>query len=231
MNDETNNDSYRQLLIDKYAQIYTSSFSSKEIIDLLVLTVCPRKNYKKIAKRLIEHFGQDFTKIIDAPTQELIKIAGLSPQTAEFIHMIPKITRTYMQDLKNRKDILKQSNIESYALNLLLHRKEEVFYLVSLNRISKIVAENIISRGSATSVIVNLRDLSKAIINSHAYAVLLVHNHPGGDVTPSEEDIELTEFLVRYIKNLNVITIDHIIVNDKKFYSMRKNKPYIFLEE
>ncbi|MCH5184973.1 MAG: hypothetical protein J1F64_02490 [Oscillospiraceae bacterium] len=222
------NSEYRKMLIDKFSDVKSGDFSQKEAIDLLVLTVCPKKDTERISNELIEKFGCRFSDIIDAETNETVKIKGINVQAAEFIHLIPKIARVCARKSNGGRVKITNGNVGRYALNLMMNRDEEVFYVISLDKSGYVISEDIVNRGAVSSVIVNLKELSKAILSSDAYAVLLVHNHPGGKVSPSKEDIDVTAFLAEYIRKLNMILIDHLIVNDNDYYSMRKHYPSIF---
>lgn len=119
----------------------------------------------------------------------------------------------------------------AYAVSLALHRKEEVFYAISLDKNGYIISEDMIGKGDISNVGVNIKALSKAILTSNAHAVILVHNHPDGDACPSLADIEATKLLAKYICNVRIMLIDHIIVNNNSYYSMRSQYPEIFYSD
>lgn len=224
---DTDNTAYRKMLINKFQHLYPNNFSQKDAIDLLVLTVCPRKNKDKIAAELIDKFGCSLSDIIDADVNELKKIEGINIQQAEFIHMLPVIARIYSKSKKSKINHTPKY-IGEYAISLTLHRTEEVFYAISLNSDGDIISEDMINKGDTLNVTVNMKALSKALLSSGARKVILIHNHPGGDVIPSREDIEVTRMLAEYIRQMDVLLIDHIIVNNNKYYKMSSQYPEIF---
>jgi len=222
------NDEYREYLMNKYKQTDINGFTEEEMIDFLLLTVCPKKDYLKIRENLIEKFGCSFSKIVGAGTEELEKVKGINKQVADFISMLPTVSRVYTSGKKIFRTKLTLKNIGYYAMSLMLHREEELLYVISLNKEGGVISEDMIGKGGLTSVEIDMKVLSKTVIKSGAYSIILIHNHPNGVARASNDDVMMTKMVAEYIKKVDIILIDHIIVNDREFYSMQREYPNIF---
>lgn len=219
---------YRTKLIQRYEEMNISVFTEEELIDFLLLTVYSKKDYIKIKEALVENFGMNLSKIIDTGSDNLEKIGGIDKQTANFISMIPTVARVYTSNNKIFKSKLTLRNIGYYSMSLMLHRKEELLYAISIDKDGRPIQEDMVSKGGVTSVNVDIKYLSKLVIKSGAHSVILIHNHPNGYAEASEEDVVVTKLIVEHLKKMDIYVIDHIIVNDENYYSMQKNYPEIF---
>ena len=199
------------------------SFQDYEALELLLLYVTRQQDMKPVAKRLIEHFGS-FKNVLDAPIGDLEAVDGIGPAAATLIHLVRQAATRYLQQT-SRTDfspedpdaLLNYCRMEMGAL------KDEQFRLLSLDASFKLVGEDVIAEGTIDQASVYPRKVVEAALEQRATTLIFVHNHPNGDVTPSEFDRTLTRSLVLAARTVGLTVYDHIVVSRDGHYSFREH--------
>ena len=213
---------HRERMRKKFLLNGFDNFEDHEILEFILFYAIPRKDTNEIAHLLIEKFGSIDT-ILDAPINLLKEVSGIGESAAIFIKMISSLARTYVErknsaknDYKNNEDLN-----ERIALKF-IGRTEETVIVMLLDAKGKIIYEGVISKGSVNSVDIYLRKIIELITLYNASSILIAHNHPSGIAVPSKEDILTTNKLANIFKSMNVNFLDHIIVADHDFVSLRE---------
>ena len=227
---EKNNQGHRERIKEKFLKNGIDGFAEYEIVELLLTYCIPRKDTKPIAKELLNKF-KSLDNVFKADLDKLSAIDGLGKNTVAFLKLIGDLPSIiYKDELKNKKlvnkETLKISNKDillNYLRNKIGYEEKEKFYVIYLSSSNEVIEFEENSVGTLDRSSVYPREIYKKIINLNAKSVILAHNHPSDNITPSKSDIELTNEIVKGLKNFGALLIEHIIITKNSYFS--------FLEE
>lgn len=215
-------DGHRQRLIQRFLEEDLDNFEPHNVLELLLFYAIPRKDTNELAHVLMDTFGS-LKGVFDAPYEELIKVAGIGPNTAALLKLVPSLTRTYYSS-EARSIILDTSEKSGeYFLPYYIGQTEEVVRLACLDAGGKVISNQILHRGSANAAEVNLRKIVNIALRNNAMGVILAHNHPGGLPLPSEEDVATTKSIREALIPMGILLMDHIIVAGQDYVSMARS--------
>lgn len=217
--------SHRKRIKDKYKLHGLDVFEQHEILELALFYVIPRRDTNSIAHSLLEKFGS-LHQVLDAPFSVLKEVDGVGEEVACFIKILVDIVRVYMEDKRsNNKNGFKTRDDLNDKLSLkFIGRNAEIVAIMLLDAKRKIVYEGIVNEGSHNSIDIYVRKIIELIVLYNAAGIILAHNHPSGIAVPSRQDIVTTKRLKTLFDNMNVTFIDHIIVADDDYVSLRDSK-------
>jgi len=198
------------------------ALSAQEILALILGRGIKNESVIVTAQKLLSTFG-NLKNIAAASMEELTKIKGIGPAKAAQIKAAFELSKRLEDSSdKDQKTTVKspEDAIKSVK-NQLKGKKKEHFLVLSLDTRNHLINTQTISIGSLDSSIVHPREVFKEAISSTAASVIFAHNHPSGDPTPSEDDIKLTKRLVEAGEILGIEVLDHIIICDKDYISMK----------
>ena len=196
--------------------------SDAELFAIFLRTGSPGENVIDMSNRLIAEYGLD--KLFECSLKELQKIKGIGPLKAMQILTMAELGKRYKDSQKPVKKINCAEDVFNYFHERLKDKKEEHFYILMLNTQNNVIGEKRISKGILDASIVHPREVFKPAIRNSASKIILVHNHPSGDSTPSAEDNEITRRLKEAGEGLGIKVVDSIIVGDGKFWSWVEKK-------
>lgn len=200
-----------------------SHFENYELLELLLTYCIPRKDVKPIAKNLIKKFGS-FKQIINSDRKELQKIENVGQGVGIFFDVINElIVRDISDELK--QDVI-ENNIESLIKLLKLkigQNKIEEFKVVFLDINKKFICEETLTTGTVDSTSIYPREVIKIAMDYNASYIILVHNHPSGNLNPSDTDILATKKIMLAGEMVNIKLYDHIIITKNSYFSFREN--------
>lgn len=215
-------DGHRQRLIQRFLEEDLDNFEPHNVLELLLFYAIPRKDTNELAHVLMDTFGS-LKGVFDAPYEELIKVAGIGPNTAALLKLVPSLTRTYYSS-EARSIILDTSEKSGeYFLPYYIGQTEEVVRLACLDAGGKVISNQILHRGSANAAEVNIRKIVNIALRNNAMGVILAHNHPGGLPLPSEEDVATTKSIREALIPMGILLMDHIIVAGQDYVSMARS--------
>jgi len=171
---------------------------------------------------LISTFGID--KLNSLSLQELMKTKGIGLAKASKLIAAFELSKRIKSGTLNNKIISNPSDIASYYMEKLKELNKEHFIAVFLDTKNRIIGEKIISIGTLNSSLTHPREIFKEAIQHSANSIILVHNHPSGDCSPSKEDEKITEILFKSGELINIKALDHIIVGNGSYYSFANAK-------
>ncbi len=200
-------------------------FAPHNILELILFYSIPMKDTNALAHNLISVFGS-LSNVFDAPYEELLKIKGISPNTAILIKMIPQLCTIYFKEKAqngtyNGKDLTEKIGKELVAR--CIAETDEVVYLICLDNKLNPIYFDIIDRGTVDTVKIVVRKIVEIAIRFNSSAVILAHNHPRGIAMPSKQDRDTTNFIYRTLSALSIKLLDHIIVSGENYCSMAQN--------
>lgn len=215
---------HRERMRKKFLLNGFDNFEDHEILEFMLFYAIPRKDTNEIAHLLIEKFGS-LDAILDAPINLLKEVSGIGESAAIFIKMISSLARTYIERKNNAKNNYKdESDLNQRIALKFIGRTEETVAIMLLDAKGKIIYDGIINKGSVNSVDIYLRKIIELITLYNASSILIAHNHPSGIAVPSQEDIETTVKLSNIFQSMNINFLDHIIVADHDFVSLKECK-------
>ncbi|MEJ6463389.1 RadC family protein [Fusobacterium polymorphum] len=227
---EKDSQGHRERIKEKFLKNGIDGFAEYEILELLLTYCIPRKDTKPIAKELLNKF-KSLDNIFKADFDKLSAIDGLGKNSIVFLKLIGDLPSIiYKDELKNKKlvdkETLKISNKDvllKYLRNKIGYEEIEKFYVLYLSSSNEVIEFEENSVGTLDRSSVYPREIYKKIINLNAKSVILAHNHPSDNITPSKCDIELTNEIAKGLKNFGALLIEHIIITKNSYFS--------FLEE
>lgn len=202
------------------------NYKELNTIDLLKLVVS--ENNDEIVLDLIDKFGSLPEIIIHSSEQELLTIKGIGPKKAVQIKAFREISRRlYEEPIIKGSKITSPEDIYKLIGPCLIHQNVEHFKVILLNTKNIVTSIDHISTGTLNASIVHPRDVFNISIRKNANSIILCHNHPSGDPTPSNEDISITNRLVDVGNLVGIRVLDHIIIGSAQRYLSFKEKNLI----
>jgi DNA repair protein RadC len=215
---------HRKRLREKFIKNGFDGFADYEIVELLLTLLIPVRDVKKPAKDLIKKFG-NLRNILDAPLEELLRIQGIGSVTPIALRMIREAAGLYLQQSAEQKD----SFNDPEALYLFWRTKigslpYEVFQVAYLDSGYRLLRDGVETpeEGTVDRATVYPRHVVEAALRRNAVALVFAHNHPNGNIKPSEQDKLLTRALVLATTTVQIKVLDHLIVSTDSVFSFRK---------
>ncbi len=214
---------HRQRLRQKFEERGLEAFLPHEVLELLLTYAIPRKDTKPLAWALLKKFGS-LSAVLDAEEKQLCEVDGIGPQAARFLQVVRAVVKTYSLDkVKKHSAISSPQQVLDYCKASLAGKKEECLELIFLSIRNTVLETRIVATGVIDQVLISPRQIIEYALKANASRIILVHNHPSGDATPSKEDITLTQAVIQAAALFNIRVEDHIIVGKGSCYSLRAN--------
>ena len=195
-----------------------------EVLELLLQFSVPRKDTKETAKKLIAHFGS-LPEVLDASYEELLQadIPNVRDTSAALITLVRQMEQRYQKSKeRGRVTIRSTSDAGRPCTAMFLGEPEERVGMICLNAAGKILKRSEIAQGDVNAVHFPIRKIVETAIGSRAVSVILTHNHPGGSLSPSREDLEATEATKAALETIGVRLLDHLIVSGDRYCSLHE---------
>jgi DNA repair protein RadC len=186
----------------------------------ILLFALPRRDTKSIARALLGQFGS-FASVIAAPVQELLAVDGLGEAGAATLKSVHAAGLRLLQAEVVSEPVLNNwDRLMAYLAAELSRERVEQFRVLFLDSRNRLLADEAQQRGTVNHTPVYPREVAKRALELHATALILVHNHPSGDPTPSGDDIMMTTEIVKAAGALGIVVHDHVVVGRGKFASL-----------
>lgn len=213
-------DGHRDRLRETFLRTGLDDFHPHNVLELLLFYSIPRKDTNEIAHALIEEFGS-IERVFDAQPEELVKVKGITQNSAVLISMIPQLARYYMSRKADHGKPLKTAeDLGKYFVPKFIGENHEILYIVFLDTKLQVVTCKKVVEGTTNSVELRVDQIVKLAATVDAPRVAIAHNHPDGNPTPSPEDLALTVEVREALSLINKKLIDHIVVGDDQFMSI-----------
>jgi DNA repair protein RadC len=212
---------HRERLRSRFREAGADAVSDYELLELLLFRALPRRDVKPLAKTLIGKFGS-FAEVIAAPPQRLAEVSGLGEAAiTEFKIVEAAAQRLARGKVKQRTVLGSWSSVLEYCRAAMAFADKEQFRILFLDKRNQLIADEVQQVGTVDHTPVYPREVVKRALELSATAVILVHNHPSGDPTPSRADIQMTQQIVEVAKPLGISVHDHIIVGKEGHASLK----------
>lgn len=212
---------HRARLRDRFRNGGAAAMPDYELLELVLFRAIPRQDVKPLARRLIEAFG-DFNRVLTAPAARLEQIDGVGPAVVTELKIVEAAAqRLARARVMNRPVLSGWDALLDYCHTAMAHREIEQFRVLYLDRKNVLVADEEQARGTVDHVPVYPREIIRRALELNASALILVHNHPSGDPTPSESDISMTARIAQAGDSMGIAIHDHLIIGKSRELSFR----------
>ncbi|MBC7131882.1 MAG: DNA repair protein RadC [Roseovarius sp.] len=192
-----------------------------ELLELVLFRAIPRRDVKPLARALLDRFG-DFAAVISAPPERLCEVAGIGPAVVVELKIVEAAAHRLAQArVVGRPVIASWEALIAYCRASMAHLGTEQFRVFYLDRKNVLIADEEQARGTVDHVPVYPREVVKRALMLDASALILVHNHPSGDPTPSQADIAMTAEVQRAAAALGLVLHDHVVIGRSGEVSFR----------
>jgi DNA repair protein RadC len=212
---------HRERLRSRFRDAGSDAVTDYELLELVLFRTIPQRDIKPLAKQLIAKFGS-FAEVLAAPSQRLEEVKGIKEATATDLKIVhAAANRLARGEVKKRPVLSSWSAVLDYCRTTMAFADKELFSIIFLDKRNQIIADEIQQTGTVDHTPVYPREVVKRALELSATAIILVHNHPSGDPTPSRADIQMTQSIVEIAKPLGISVHDHIIVGKDGHASLK----------
>ena len=212
---------HRDRLRMRFAEGGIEALADYELLELYLFRSIPRKDVKPIAKELIAKFG-NFAETIAAPIDRLTEVKGISEKIALDLKILKAAaTKLGQESILGRPVLSSWSALLDYCRSAMQFEGKEQFRVLFLDRKNRLIADEVLGRGTIDRAPVYPREIIKRALELESTALILTHNHPSGDPTPSQSDIDMTKEIVQACKAIRVSVHDHLIIGRENIASFK----------
>jgi DNA repair protein RadC len=212
---------HRDRLRDRALAGGLAALPDYEVLELLLFRAVPRGDVKPLAKQLLARFGS-FEGVLGASLEELKTVAGVGASVALDLKLVHEAALRAGRDAVARRPVISSwSALLAYVKTALAHEAREQFRVLFLDKKNQLIADELMNRGTVDHAPVYPREIMRRALELSASAVILVHNHPSGDPTPSTPDIDMTRQVIEAARALRIAVHDHLVVGRHGVASFR----------
>ncbi|WP_095587742.1 RadC family protein [Actibacterium ureilyticum] len=212
---------HRKRLRERFLSGGADALPDYEMLELVLFRAIPRQDVKPLARQLLEHFG-DFNRVLSAPIPRLREVKGVGDAVIQELKIVEAAAhRLAKSRVMERHVISGWEALITYCHTTMAHRETEQFRVFYLDRKNVLIADEEQARGTVDHVPVYPREVCKRALELNASALILVHNHPSGDPTPSDADIAMTHQIETAAQALGLTLHDHLIIGKSRELSFR----------
>lgn len=211
--------------VEKALSMGVECLSNAELLALIIHTGTKSKSAIRLAEDILSIFPGGMTEMASCSAEELMKVSGIGKTKASAVLAAIQLSQR-MSAWRGRKkfSVVNPADAAGLFMEELRYKRKEYFKSILVNSKGEVISVENVSVGELTSTVVHPREVFTAAIRKSAAAIIFVHNHPSGDPTPSAEDVETTHRLAQSGELLGIKVLDHIIIGDGKFISLRESE-------
>ena len=212
---------HRKRLRERFLTAGSDAFADYELLEMILFPAKPLGDVKPMAKDLLAAFGS-FGRILHAEPVELMKVEGVNEAAVVAIKVVHAAAeRLLREEISERPLINCWEKLIDYCRVHIGNKQNEEFHALFLNHKLQLILDECLQKGTVNHTPVYPREVVKRALELGASGVILVHNHPSGDVTPSKGDVDMTKQIVDATRTIGIEVHDHIIIGSKKHYSFK----------
>ena len=217
-------DGHREHMRQRYLASGLEGFADHEALELLLYYAIPRRDTNPIAHALVDRYGS-LSAVLTAPVEDLKKVEGIGDSAAILLRLAPQVyQKAQLAEYERDLPMSSVTAVGKYAVDRFIGERNEVIYQLCLDQKAKLLACKRLGEGGVNSADLDIRKMMEHVIATGASAVILAHNHPSGVAEPSDEDWAANRQARAALKTIRVPLIDHIVVADGDFVSMRQTR-------
>jgi DNA repair protein RadC len=212
---------HRERLRARFLASGAGAVPDYELLELALFAAIPQKDVKPLAKALIAHFGS-FAVVIAASPERLMEIPGIKQSVATQLKVIEAAAlRLARAQVLGKPALSSWTALLDYCTAVMARNPTEEFRVLFLDRKNVLIADEVQGKGTVDHTPVYPREIVKRALGLSASAIILVHNHPSGDPTPSRADIEMTREIAAAAKALRIVVHDHLVIGRRGHASFK----------
>jgi DNA repair protein RadC len=212
---------HRQRLKERFLQAGPDALPDYELLELFLFNAIPQRDVKPLAKQLLQRFGS-FAEVMAASPERLKEIKGIGDNAALSIKIAEAVSKRIVKGTVTQRQVLSSwSSVIDYCRAAMAFAEREEFRILFLDKRNQLIADEVQQRGTVDHTPVYPREIVRRALELSSTAVILVHNHPSGDPSPSNADIRMTQDIVAIAKPLGIAVHDHVIVGRQGHASLR----------
>jgi DNA repair protein RadC len=212
---------HRERLRARFREAGAEAVSDYELLELVLFRAIPQRDVKPLAKELIAKFGS-FAEVVAAPRTRLKELKGVGDTVVDELKIVhAAASRLARGEIKKRPVLSSWGSVLDYCRMAMAYADKEQFRLLFLDKRNQLIADEVQQIGTVDHTPVYPREVVKRALELSATAIILVHNHPSGDPTPSRADIQMTQSIIEVAKPLGIAVHDHIIVGKEGHASFK----------
>ncbi len=213
---------HRKRVKTRYLTEGIDAFEDYQVLEMLLFFCIPMKDTNELAHKMINEYGS-LAGVFEADPKDICRKCGVSENTAILVSLIPSLSRRYLKGKWGDKPILNSSTkAGEYAIALFAGRTYEAFYVICLDSQNRVNYAALLHEGTLNEVPVYPRLVVELVLRHQANSIILAHNHPGGSLNPSNDDIELTKKIKAALEPISVKVVDHIIAAGSRYMSFKE---------
>ncbi len=213
---------HRDRMRDRLLDRGPDGLADYELLEMLLFLVQPKGDTKPLAKRLINSFGS-YANVLSATQDDLLAVGGVGRHTVAAIKLMQGgAVRLARAEVLDQPILGNWEQLMAYLNAVMARERVEQFRILFLDTKNRLIADELQGRGTINHTPVYVREVAKRTLDLHAASIILTHNHPSGDPTPSMADLDMTKEVQRVLKSLGVALHDHVIVGNGKWVSLRR---------
>lgn len=212
---------HRERLRGRFREAGPDAVSDYELLELVLFRAIPQRDIKPLAKELIAKFGS-FAEVVAASPSRLAEIKGMGEAAVTELKIVQAAANRLARGQVRKRPVLSSwANVIDYCRTAMAYEDKEQFRLLFLDKRNQLIADEVQQVGTVDHTPVYPREVVKRALELSATALILVHNHPSGDPTPSRADIQMTQSIIDVAKPLGIAVHDHIIVGKEGHASFK----------
>lgn len=212
---------HRDRLRQRFVKAGADGLQDYELLEMLLFAAIPRRDVKPLAKQLLKEFGS-LSGVLGAGIADLQKVKGVSENSAVLLKTVHALSIKMLRNDIEKKPILSSwQKLIDYCYVAMAHEKREHFRVLFLNRKNQLMADEVQQIGTVDHTPVYPREIVKRALELGATALILVHNHPSGDPSPSDSDLAMTEEVIKAAGALDILVHDHLIISQNGHISFK----------
>ena len=212
---------HRKRLRERFLQGGAAAMPDYELLELILFRAIPRRDVKPLARLLLDTFG-DFNRVLSASVARLHAVDGVGDAVVTELKIVEASAHRLMRSKVIERPVMSGWDaVVDYCHTTMAHRETEQFRVLYLDRKNVLIADEEQAQGTVDHVPVYPREVVKRALELNASALILVHNHPSGDPTPSQSDIDMTQQIETAAQALGLTLHDHLIIGKSIELSLR----------
>lgn len=215
---------------ERFERVGPQALTDAELIAVILRTGTVGEDVMSLSRKVLEVRSgtkQGLSALMSIPLEELIKIKGIGKVKAIRLKCVAEIcSRMQMQKDEIRISFDTPDKVAIHYMERMRHLETEHIYLILTDNKNRFIKEILLAKGTVNTAVISAREIFIEALRYHAVHILLLHNHPSGDATPSFEDIQITQQIMEASRLMNILLVDHIIIGDNTFTSL-KEKGYL----
>jgi DNA repair protein RadC len=212
---------HRERVRQRFHEIGGEGLRDYELLELILFQAIPRIDTKPIAKALLQKFGS-FSEVLATPAARLMEVDGVGEKAAHHLRVVYAAAQRFGKDQVRARPLLDSwASVIDYCRGAMGYEPVEQFRILFLDKRNSLIADEVQQSGTVDHTPVYPREVVKRALELSATALILVHNHPSGDPTPSRADVEMTKSVIEIAKPMGITVHDHIIVGRNGHASLK----------